>query len=107
MNKFFLTFAAIVFGMSGYAQSLDSSPVFDKGDRKMDLMIGVGMVDYPGSSKATFDQHFGMEWGVAKLSNNLTLGLGFDINNMYGASFDGAVIGTYDYTYNVDRKSVV
>lgn len=73
--------------------------VFNKGDRKVDLTVGVGTVAYTDKSRVTFDQHLGMEWGVASVADKLTVGVGFNINNSYGGSIDGMVTGTYDYTY--------
>ena len=73
--------------------------VFDKGDRKADLTVGVGIVAYPDNSKVTFDQHLGMEWGIANFSDRFTLGLGFNVNNTYGGTLEGEVAGEYDYTY--------
>lgn len=79
---------------SGVAQG-----VFNKGDRKVDLTIGVGTVAYTDKSRATFDQHLGMEWGVATVADRFTIGVGFSVNNAYGGAFDGIVAGTYDYKY--------
>lgn len=73
---------------------------FDKGDKKIDLTVGVGMVDYSDKSRATFDQHLGMEWGIGKMFDKVTIGLGFAVNNIYGATFESRVAGEYDYSYN-------
>lgn len=73
--------------------------VFDKGDRKADLTVGVGIVAYPDNSNVTFDQHLGMEWGIANFGDRFTLGLGFNVNNTYGGTFGTEVAGEYDYTY--------
>ncbi len=74
--------------------------VFNKGDRKADLTVGVGTVAYYQESRSTFDQHFGMEWGVGTIAEKITLGIGFNINNSYGGSYESVIAGTYDYTYN-------
>ena len=63
------------------------------------LTVGVGIVAYPDNSKVTFDQHLGMEWGIANFGDRFTLGLGFNINNTYGGTFGTEVAGEYDYTY--------
>lgn len=89
---------------AGYCQAQD---VFDKGTRKMDLTIGVGTIEYVDKNRSTFDQHFGMEWGVAKIANKVTVGLGFQVNNSYGGTFDGMVAGKYDYTYTVNTRGKV
>lgn len=75
--------------------------VFAKGDRKVDLTIGVGLVAYKDESRATFDQHASMEWGVASVADKFTLGVGFQVNNSYGGKYDGMVAGEYDYTYTL------
>ena len=76
---------------------------FANGDRKADLSIGVGIIDYPAgmSDKATFEQHLGMEWGVASFADKFTLGVGFTINNLYGGTYETRGYGTFDYTYTV------
>ena len=56
---------------------------------------------YPDNSKVTFDQHLGMEWGIANFGDRFTIGLGFNINNTYGGTLEGKVAGEYDYTYSV------
>lgn len=80
--------------LSGVAQG-----VFNKGDRKVDLTVGVGAVAYADKSRLTFDQHLGMEWAVASVADKMTLGVGFNINNTYGGTFESVVTGTYDYSY--------
>ncbi len=81
------------------ALSVAAQGVFNKGDRKADLTIGVGTVAYPDNSGVTFDQHLGMEWGIASFADKFTLGIGFTVNNSYGGSIESMVAGTYDYTY--------
>ncbi len=84
-------FAIVAFGAD--------AQVFDKGDRKMELTLGVGVVEKTDKTRATFDQHFTMEWGVAKFADKFTLGLGFAINNSYQPKEDMRATGVYDYTY--------
>lgn len=76
-----------------------SAQVFDKGDRKVDLTVGVGVVAYKDKSRPTFDQHASMEWGVASVADKFTIGVGFQVNNSYGGKLDGLVAGSYDYSY--------
>lgn len=76
-----------------------SQDVFVKGSRKMDLTIGVGTIEYPDKNRATFDQHFSMEWGVGRIADKVTVRLGFQLNNSYGGTFEGMVAGIYDYSY--------
>ena len=95
MKKLLLFLAVASFGVKGMAQA-----PFDKGDRKMDLTIGVGTIEYADKNRATFDQHFSMEWGVAKIADKVTVGLGFAINNQYGGSYESIAAGKYDYYYN-------
>lgn len=91
----------ILFGLvsmvafSGMAQG-----VFKKGDRKVDFTAGIGTVDYPDKTRVTFDQHLGMEWGIAKIATKMTVGVGFNINNTYGGALDGMVSGSFNYSYN-------
>lgn len=73
--------------------------VFNKTDRKAELSIGVGTVAYADKNRPTFDQHLGMEWGVASVAERFTVGLGFKVNNSYGGNFESMVAGTYDYSY--------
>lgn len=81
------------------ATTVVAQGVFNKGDRKADLTIGVGAVSYADKSRATFDQHLGMEWGIASFADRFSLGIGFAVNNSYGGGFDSKVAGTYDYSY--------
>lgn len=76
-----------------------TAQVFEKGDRLADLSIGVGSVDF-GKSYTTFDQHFGMEWGVASIADVVTIGVGFTVNNSYASLGKGRIAGTYDYYYS-------
>lgn len=73
---------------------------FAQGDRRIDLTIGVGVIGGDGNSVTTFDQHFGMEWGVGRIADQVTVGLGFSINNTYGSLGDAQLVGTYDYYYD-------
>lgn len=81
------------------ALSAHAQDAFDKGDRKMDLTIGVGTVAYADKSRTTFDQHFGMEWGIGRIADQVTIGFGFAVNNAYGGKFQSKVAGEYDYKY--------
>lgn len=81
------------------ALSVVAQGVFNKGDRKADLTIGVGTVAYTDKSRVTFDQHLGMEWGVATVAEKFTVGVGFNVNNSYGGSFESKVVGEYNYYY--------
>ena len=94
---FFLFFVAFAIGVN--AQN-----IFDKGSKKVDLTIGVGSVRHVG---ATFDQHVNMEWGVAKIGDKFTIGVGFAVNNSYGGVVESTIYGEYDYTYTqTDRREV-
>ncbi len=84
-----------------------SAQEFDKGDRRLDFSIGVGMIDGNGKSTTSFDQHFGMEWGVGRIANKVTVGLGFSINNTYAPGDKIKIAGTYDYYYNRYVNSAV
>lgn len=80
---------------------------FDKGDRRIDLTLGVGVIGGKGESVTTFDQHFGMEWGIGRIGDKVTVGLGFSINNTYGSLGDTKIVGTYDYYYDRYVNSAV
>lgn len=80
---------------------------FNKGDRKADLTVGVGVVAYKDESRVTFDQHASMEWGVASVVGKFTIGVGFQVNNSYGGRFDSKVIGEYDYYYTSHTRGKV
>lgn len=74
---------------------------FNVGDRRLNFSIGVGTIAGDGDlSTTSFDQHFGMEWGVARIGDKITVGAGFSINNTYGPYGDKTIAGTYDYTYD-------
>ncbi len=97
MKRFLILSLLFVFTMGVSAQG-----VFGVGDKKIDLTIGVGKVRHTG---ATFDQHVNMEWGVAKIADKFTIGVGFSVNNTYGGKVVGTIAGEYDYTYNVIRTT--
>lgn len=108
MKKLFLLLFAGVMCASASAQ------IFSKGDMVVDLGIGAGRADnletkgkfpdysYKKSSGATFTQKLAFEYGVAELGKS-TIGLGVIVANAYGASYDGAASGKYDYKYNMDH----
>lgn len=96
MKKLFILSVLAGIAFSGSAQG-----VFEKGDKKMDLTIGVGTVAFKDKNRATFDQHFTMEWGVASIADKFTIGVGFAVNNMYGGKFESQTSGTFDYSYNI------
>lgn len=86
---------ALLIGATAFAQT-----PFAKGDKKIDLTIGVGSIPYADKNRATFDQHLSMEWGIAEIADKFTIGVGFAINNQYGGQYNGMVVGTYDYAYH-------
>ena len=91
MKKLIVLFTLLAFTLGINAQNL-----FDKGSKKVDLTIGVGTVRGTG---ATFDQHVNTEWGVAKISDKFTIGVGFAVNNSYGGGVESTIYGEYDYSY--------
>ena len=95
MKKFITLFALLALVLGVNAQN-----VFDVGEKKADFNIGVGIINYADRPRATFDQHLNLEWGVAKLGEKVTLGVGFVLNNTYGGEFDAVVTGEYDYKYS-------
>lgn len=96
MKRIFLIAAICCISMNLFAQS-----PFEVGDKKIDFTIGVGTINFSDKNRATFDQHLTMEWGIANVCDKFTVGLGFAVNNMYGATFQGHTIGTYDYSYSI------
>lgn len=81
---------------------------FNVGDRRLNFSIGVGTIAGDGDlSTTSFDQHFGMEWGVARIGDKITVGAGFSINNTYGPLGDMTIAGTYNYYYYQHVNSTV
>lgn len=93
MKKLLLPVILCFVGMAAAAQE------FSEGDRRVDLTIGVGTIPGSAMSATSFDQHFSMEWGIGRVMDKVTVGLGFSINNTYGSFGDRRLIGTYDYYY--------
>lgn len=101
MKKLFLPVALCLVCTTVSAQE------FDKGDRRLDFSVGVGMIGSDGESTTSFDQHVGMEWGIGRIANKVTVGLGFSINNTYAPGDKIMIAGTYDYYYNQYVNSAV
>lgn len=80
---------------------------FGKGDRLLDFSVGVGVIPGKEKSLMSFDQHFGMEWGIGQIRDQVTVGLGFTVNNTFAPGADGTISGTYDYYYNQYINSAV
>lgn len=110
MKKLLLTFPLLSIALIGSAQA------FKNGDKIVELGIGVGAAQVENSqyiienlnqysisskdqTKATFTQHIGMEFGVYDINDNSSIGVGFTINNSYGAKHNQIVTGTYNYNY--------
>ena len=101
MKKFLLCAMLGCIALSTFAEV--ETP--QKGDVLVDMGIGVGMVDYH-KSKALFTQHIGIEYVVMPevFTPDFTLGVGFYINNGFGAKrFCPNIVGTYDYNYSVHQ----
>lgn len=94
MKKLITLFALFTFVLGMNAQN-----IFEVGDKKVDFTIGVGAIRYADHTRATFDQHMNLEWGVTKLGERVTLGVGFAVNNNYGGRFESIISGKYDYKY--------
>ncbi len=101
MKKLFLPVALCLVCTTVSAQE------FDKGDRRLDFSVGIGMIGSDGESTTSFDQHVGMEWGIGRIANKVTVGLGFSINNTYAPGDKIMIAGTYDYYYNQYVNSAV
>lgn len=82
-----------------------SAQEFNVGTTKASLSVGVGVYNSADKPRATFDQHLNMEWGIGQITDKLTIGVGFAINNAFGGSHESAVVGSYNYTYNVTVSS--
>ena len=91
MKKLIVLSTLLAFTLGINAQNL-----FDKGSTRVNFSIGVGAARFYG---ATFDQHVNMEWGVAKIADNFSIGVGFSVNNSYGGKFESLLFGEYEYTY--------
>jgi hypothetical protein len=92
MKRFLLCSAIVLSAIAMSAQA------FDVGDQKAGISIGLGIVS-TDKTRATFDQHLNMEWGVANIADRFTLGVGFAVNNAYGAKFSSVAQGSFDYEY--------
>lgn len=90
----------LLFAVAGLLSVSVVAQVFKVGDTRANLSIGVGSLSSPEASRATFDQHFTMEWGVASIGDKFTIGLGFSVNNNFRNTGSSVVFGTYDYTYS-------
>lgn len=106
MKKIFAALGALLLCAGANAQT------FKVGDMVGDIGIGVGVAnsfDQKGSkfpnwtfdkaNKATFTQKIAFEYGVANIGSSV-LGVGFLIDNAYGAGYTGIAYGTYDYNYS-------
>lgn len=91
----------ILLGAIGLTAIAATAQEFDIGTRKASLSIGVGTVKWADKGRTTFDQHLNMEWGVARVANDFTIGVGFAVNNAYGGSCETYASGSYNYKYNV------
>lgn len=96
----------LIGAVAGVAMGANAQ-IFKEGDKKIDFTIGVGTIDYTDKNRATFDQHFTMEWGVAEFGDGFTVGAGFAVNNMYGGMFEGSDTGSYDYSYRLSDYGTV
>lgn len=94
MKKITVVFCSFLIGSLAV-----SAQCFTKGDKIASVNLGVGTVDTSFDNKVTFDQHISMEWGIASFADKFTLGLGFQISNMYGSKNQSNVLGKYNYTY--------
>ncbi len=65
------------------------------------------MIGSDGTSTKSFDQHVGMEWGIGRIANKVTVGLGFSINNTYAPGDKTKIAGTFDYYYKRYLNSAV
>lgn len=96
MNIKHLAVATLAIAASGAASS--AAYAAEAGDMVIDAGIGVGMVDYPVSTKPTFTQRIGAEWVVAPriINGDFSIAIGAYINNAVGGSikvygYDGSV----------------
>lgn len=73
------------------------------GDKMIDLGIGLG-----DANGAMFTQRLNFEWilNADVINENFAVGLGFQINNAYGAKRELINVGTfnYDYTLSILKK---
>lgn len=95
MKKFGLTCLAISFlSLTMSAQGTDWS-------RVANASVGVGVVSYEEKSPSTFTQQVGMQWKIKNdlLIKDLSLSVGFAVNNSYGGKMPMNLSGAYDYEY--------
>lgn len=100
MKKFLLALSSIAL-CSGLTYAVEGTA--ERGDILVEAGIGVGMVDYPGSSGALFTQRVGVEYVVLPtvFTDDFTFAVGLYVNNGYGAPVDGMAVATYNYTYPI------
>lgn len=94
-----------VFTALALAGALVASAAPKKGDAVIDAGLGLGMVDYPTSSEATFTQRVGAEWTVIPrmINGDFSLAVGAYINNGFGGNKvveDGGLNATYKIKRN-------
>ena len=94
MKKFITLFALLAIVLGVNAQN-----IFEIGDKRIDINLGGGIINYAEQPKMTFDQHINMEWIVAKLGKKVSLGVGFALNNIYGGFKETTMTGEYNYMY--------
>lgn len=70
------------------AASATSANAVETGDMVIDAGIGIGMVNYPSTTKATFTQRLGAEWVVAPriINGDFSIAVGAYLNNAVGGS---------------------
>ena len=94
MKKLITLFALLAIVLGVNAQN-----IFEVGDKRIDINLGGGIINYAEQPKMTFDQHINLEWIVAKLGKKVSLGVGFALNNIYGGFKETTMTGEYNYMY--------
>lgn len=79
-----------------------NAQAFGKGDKQVTVGLGIGRINVNGedAKEVAFDQHVGMEWGIANLTDKFSLGVGFEVINMWGGHNKSLINGHYDYEYD-------
>ena len=90
-----------LFALFAIVVGVNAQNVFEVGDKRIDINLGGGIINYAERPRMTFDQHINLEWIVAKLGKKVTLGVGFAVNNTYGGFKETEMTGEYDYMYTI------
>ncbi len=105
MKYFLISMAILSTAIGVNAQQISAMNKDIKNGLTIDVGIGVGSVY--SNPKGMFTQRIGAEWNILPrfLANDISMAVGFYVNNNYGGGIDVHTVGTYDYSYTVFSNS--